>query len=70
MPCPRCGNTRLFTYERIVCPNCDNIKISDTTSQIHERREALQKAIRDLEKGMLGADMNVVFTVALEKRDY
>jgi hypothetical protein len=69
MPCPKCNSTRLFTYEHITCPNCDKIKIVDTPSQIYQRKIALEKAKKDFEKKAQSADLNKIFSDALERRE-
>jgi len=69
MPCPKCKNTRLFTYDRIVCPNCDSIKILDIGSQVRQRKTSLQKIEEAFEKKLLGMNLNKAFITALERRE-
>lgn len=60
---------RLYTYERIVCPNCEKITILDTKSQISVREKALQKSIVALDKLLESQNLNEIFVATLKERE-
>jgi hypothetical protein len=56
LPCKKCGTTRVFWQDQLVCPNCDGIPLRDTGKVLAELKVELQSYLKSLQLLIDNAD--------------
>jgi hypothetical protein len=69
LPCEKCGENRIITRQRVLCPNCDNVSVLDTQEVLGNKRKELSIIDSQFLNAINITDYNQTFGSAILNRE-
>jgi len=69
LPCEKCGEIRIITRQRVLCPNCDNLSMLDTQDVLSNKRKELSIIDSQFLNAINKTDYNQTFGSAIFNRE-
>jgi hypothetical protein len=69
MPCQKCGNIRIITEKKVMCPKCNGITLKDPQKSMEDRKDKLEKLKKSFLTKLKETNYNQTFGSAVLNRE-